>query len=337
MTTPHRPQASSAVATRSGWMKRLMPSQTASAPPSGSPSDSAADTATPWLDGLLLVARLGVGVTESAPPAAKAVFESVVLFLEKVEKVQKNQQALQDICEKTVSTLEVLRSVIQDHPEVASTAHLQEKCRDFEQLLNGISITIEEIKKKQTSWRLGKKFNLPSDVTSAIAVYVRNITDLQEKLKLLAVRKIKKKQTSWRLGKKFNLPSDVTSAIAVYVRNITDLQEKLKLLAVRSTELVLNETPGAQIPPTDSSEFLAAHTTTGTSWFEATFNPQLGRSQIEDALAGNITDVIQDIWNYLTNPIRATLNYTENPLEKVRALLNHLDTQFGNLVLIRSF
>ncbi|KAJ7049641.1 P-loop containing nucleoside triphosphate hydrolase protein, partial [Mycena amicta] len=300
MTTPHRPQPSAAAHARSGWMKRLMPGRVSSATPSSSPSEStshfsfestsagaATDRATTWLDSLLLVARLGVDfveASESTPPAAKAVFESVVLLLGNVEKLHKNQEALKDLCEKIVSTLEMLQHMIQEQPGVASTTQLQKKCLDFQQLLNGISSRIEEIKKKQNSRR--------------------------------------------QRVKEFILPSGVTSAITIYERSIIDLQEQLKLIVVHDT--VLNKNPG-------SPQLSAVHATTGMSWFEATFDPQLSRSQVEDALAESIGDVIQKIWNNLTNPIRATLNHIHNALEKVQALFNHLDAQFGNLVLIRSF
>ncbi|KAJ7055599.1 hypothetical protein C8F01DRAFT_1373528 [Mycena amicta] len=301
MTTPNSPQPSSAspLPVTRGWMKRLRlgSSRGSSLTPPGSSSESAsvgaaADTPTAWLDSLLLVARRGVAESDAAPPAVKTVFGSVVLLLENVEKVQENQEALKDPCEKIVTTLEILQDVIQGQPGVASTAQLQEKCLAFQQLLNVISIKIEEIKKKQTSRR--------------------------------------------QRVKEFILPSGVTSAIAVYGRSIEDLQEQFKLFVVRKTELVLNEIPGGQIPQSGSSQSLAAYTITGTSWFSDTFNQELSRSQIEDALAGSITDVIQEIWNNLTNPIRATLNHTHNALEKVQALFNHLDAQFGNLFKINA-
>ncbi|KAJ7060697.1 hypothetical protein C8F01DRAFT_1290475 [Mycena amicta] len=292
MTTPHRPQPPATAATRSGWIKRLMPSRASSA--AGSPSKStsagaASDTTTTWLDGLLLVARLGVETTESAAPAAKAVFQSAVLLLEKIEKLQKNQEALKDICEQIVSTLQMLCSVIQAHPEVAN---LQERCLDFQQLLNGISSRIDEIKNIKTSRR--------------------------------------------QQLKGFILPGGITNALAVYGNSITDMQEQLKLFTVHNTKLVLNETSGGQTSQS-GSEFSATFTTTGMSWFEDTFNSELSRSQIEDALARSIINVIQEIWIHLTNPVRATLNHTHNALEKVQALFNHLDAHFGNLVLIFSF
>ncbi|KAJ7049026.1 hypothetical protein C8F01DRAFT_1379150 [Mycena amicta] len=270
-----------------------MPSRASSAAGSHSKSTSAgaaSDTTTTWLDALLLVARLGVETTESAAPAAKAVFQSAVLLLEKIEKLQKNQEALKDICEQIVSTLQMLCSVIQAaHPEVAN---LQERCLDFQQLLNGISSRIEEIKNIKTSRR--------------------------------------------QQLKGFILPGGITNALAVYGNSITDMQEQLKLFTVHNTKLVLNETSGGQTSQS-GSEFSATFTTTGMSWFEDTFNSELSRSQIEDALARSIINVIQEIWIHLTNPVRATLNHTHNALEKVQALFNHLDAHFGNLVLIFSF
>ncbi|KAJ7050987.1 P-loop containing nucleoside triphosphate hydrolase protein, partial [Mycena amicta] len=72
-------------------------------------------------------------------------------------------------------------------------------------------------------------------------------------------------------------------------------------------------------------------------WFADTFDKSLSRSQVEDALARSIGDVIQDIWDNLTHPIRARLNYAQNPLEKVQILFGHLDSQSGNAVLVHAF
>ncbi|KAJ7060603.1 hypothetical protein C8F01DRAFT_1083622 [Mycena amicta] len=72
-------------------------------------------------------------------------------------------------------------------------------------------------------------------------------------------------------------------------------------------------------------------------WFAETFDKSLARSQVEDALAQSIGDVVQAIWDNLTHPIRARLNYAQNPLEKVQILFGHLDSQSGNAVLVHAF
>ncbi|KAJ7050973.1 hypothetical protein C8F01DRAFT_1237518 [Mycena amicta] len=72
-------------------------------------------------------------------------------------------------------------------------------------------------------------------------------------------------------------------------------------------------------------------------WFADTFDKSLSRSQVEDALASSIGDVIQAISDNLTHPIRARLNYAQNPLEKVQILFGHLDSQSGNAVLVHAF
>ncbi|KAJ7053703.1 hypothetical protein C8F01DRAFT_1329392 [Mycena amicta] len=72
-------------------------------------------------------------------------------------------------------------------------------------------------------------------------------------------------------------------------------------------------------------------------WFAETFDKSLARSQVEDALAQSIGDVVQAIWDNLTHPIRARLNYAQNPLEKVQILFGYLDSQSGNAVLVHAF
>ncbi|KAJ7048421.1 P-loop containing nucleoside triphosphate hydrolase protein [Mycena amicta] len=72
-------------------------------------------------------------------------------------------------------------------------------------------------------------------------------------------------------------------------------------------------------------------------WFAETFDKSLARSEIEDALARSIDDVIQAISNNLTHPIRAHLNHAQNPLEKVKILFGHFDSQSGNAVLVHAF
>ncbi|KAJ7064141.1 hypothetical protein C8F01DRAFT_1081505 [Mycena amicta] len=92
----------------------------------------------------------------------------------------------------------------------------------------------------------------------------------------------------------------------------------------------------SEITPSNEPQLVALHPVNGLRWFADTFNPELARSQIEDALAGSISDVIQAIWDNLTSPIRASLNHTHNPLKKVQILFGHLDAQSGHTVLVHS-
>ncbi|KAJ7064158.1 hypothetical protein C8F01DRAFT_1367533 [Mycena amicta] len=302
MTTPHRPQPSSATptsATQSRQMnlKELRHSRRYSPIRSSSPSDgtsagTAVNSAITWLDALLQSAQMGADASEAFTPA-KNVFQNVVILLEDVKKMKNNQEALKALCEKIVSALQTLQHVIQACPSDASIVQLREKCQYFQQILDDISGKIEEIKKATSSGRL--KF------------------------------------------KQFVLPSGLTSAIVSYEKNITDLQEELKLLAVPHTNPILNQASHAtQITPSNEPQLVALHPVNGLRWFADTFNPELARSQIEDALAGSISDVIQAIWDNLTSPIRASLNHTHNPLKKVQILFGHLDAQSGHTVLVHS-
>ncbi|KAJ7055045.1 hypothetical protein C8F01DRAFT_469084 [Mycena amicta] len=71
-------------------------------------------------------------------------------------------------------------------------------------------------------------------------------------------------------------------------------------------------------------------------WFRDTFDSQYAQSEIQGALAESIGDVIRDLWDELTPPIRARLN-TRDPLDKVERLFGYLDAQSGNAVLVRAF
>ncbi|KAJ7060474.1 hypothetical protein C8F01DRAFT_1292902 [Mycena amicta] len=76
----------------------------------------------------------------------------------------------------------------------------------------------------------------------------------------------------------------------------------------------------------------------GPRWFPDTFDSKsYSQSQVEDALAGSIGDVIRPMSDSLTNPVRASLNQAHNPLEKVQILFGHLDAQFSNIVLVQAF
>ncbi|KAJ7061233.1 hypothetical protein C8F01DRAFT_1231161 [Mycena amicta] len=298
MTTPHRPQPSSATPTPAARSRRMnlkwfMPSRRSSPIRSGSPSDStsdgvAADTATTWLGALLQRAQMGATANGAFTPA-KDVFQSIVLLLEDVKKMEDNQEVLKDICEKIVSTLQTLQHVIPAHPNDASTAQLREKCHDFRQLLVGLSGKVEEIKKAKSGGHL--RF------------------------------------------KAFVLPSIIARAIVSYEKCIEDLQEELKLLTITDTNPTLH-TAHAQITQSHEVAVLPAD---GLRWFADTFNPELARSHIEGALAGSISDIIQAIWDNLTSPICARLINTPNPLDKVQILFGHLDAQFGHTVLVHSF
>ncbi|KAJ7061278.1 hypothetical protein C8F01DRAFT_1288718 [Mycena amicta] len=299
MTTPHRPQPSSATPTPAARSRRMnlkwfMPSRRSSPIRSGSPSDStsdgvAADTATAWLIVLLERAQMGAAANGAFTPA-KDVFQSVVLLLEDVKvQMEDNQEVLKDICEKILSTLQTLQHVIPAHSNDASTAQLREKCHEFQQLLVGLSEKVEEIKKAKSGGHL--RF------------------------------------------KAFVLPSVIARAIVSYEKCIEDLQEELKLLTITDTNPTLN-TAHAQITQSHEVAVLPAD---GLRWFADTFNPALARSHIEGALAGSISDIIQAIWDNLTSPICARLTNTANPLDKVQILFGHLDAQFGHTVLVHSF
>ncbi|KAJ7060485.1 hypothetical protein C8F01DRAFT_1292938 [Mycena amicta] len=76
----------------------------------------------------------------------------------------------------------------------------------------------------------------------------------------------------------------------------------------------------------------------GPRWFPDTFDGKsYSQSQVEDALAGSIGDVIRAISESLTNPVRTSLNQAREPLEKVQILFSHLDAQSSNIVLVHAF
>ncbi|KAJ7060491.1 P-loop containing nucleoside triphosphate hydrolase protein, partial [Mycena amicta] len=76
----------------------------------------------------------------------------------------------------------------------------------------------------------------------------------------------------------------------------------------------------------------------GPRWFPDTFDSKsYSQSQVEDALAGSIGDVIRAISDSLTNPVRTSLNQAREPLEKVQILFGHLDAQFANALLVHAF
>ncbi|KAJ7054953.1 hypothetical protein C8F01DRAFT_1235000 [Mycena amicta] len=76
----------------------------------------------------------------------------------------------------------------------------------------------------------------------------------------------------------------------------------------------------------------------GPRWFPDTFDSKsYSQSQVEDALAGSIGDVIRPMSDSLTNPVRTSLNQACEPLEKVQILFGHLDAQFSNTVLVQAF
>ncbi|KAJ7055047.1 meiotic cell cortex C-terminal pleckstrin homology-domain-containing protein [Mycena amicta] len=72
-------------------------------------------------------------------------------------------------------------------------------------------------------------------------------------------------------------------------------------------------------------------------WFWDTFDWQYARSTVEGALAPSVRDVIQEVWDILTPPIRTQLTDAETGLKKVEILFGHLDAQVGNVELVRAF
>ncbi|KAJ7435734.1 hypothetical protein B0H11DRAFT_2366482 [Mycena galericulata] len=85
-----------------------------------------------WVGMSLLTAKAIIAAAECAPfPYIKGVFGTVVILLETVEKVKKNRDNLKELCEDTVTIIEIVRDQISAHGDTAALK-FKSLCEDLE-------------------------------------------------------------------------------------------------------------------------------------------------------------------------------------------------------------
>ncbi|KAJ7106903.1 hypothetical protein C8R44DRAFT_885596 [Mycena epipterygia] len=110
------------------------------------PLGSSSESKTDWLANSLLTAKIVTAAADSVPlPYVKGVFGTVVVLLETVEKLKKNQDDLKDLCEDVMEIIDVVQglSTQQDTPAV----QFKKKCDEFQ---GALQIIVAAVNKMQT-------------------------------------------------------------------------------------------------------------------------------------------------------------------------------------------
>ncbi|KAJ7496347.1 hypothetical protein B0H11DRAFT_2190115 [Mycena galericulata] len=150
----------------------------------GAPSKPTTD----WVGLSLLTAKTIAAAAECAPfPYIKGVFGTVVILLETVEKVKKNRDDLKELCENTVTIIEIVRGQISAHGDMAA-ANLKGLCEDLERCLQDILDAVKPLQKKPKglSGRFKEVMKL-SSTTEQITGFQTRIQTLRSNFLLAAM------------------------------------------------------------------------------------------------------------------------------------------------------
>ncbi|KAJ7348124.1 hypothetical protein DFH08DRAFT_779415 [Mycena albidolilacea] len=111
------------------------------------------ETRSEWLGPLLVAARAGAAVGESSPvPYVKGAFAIVVLILETVQKMKKNQDSLKELCDNTVKLMDIIQHQILSRQGMPVNK-LMGLCQEFENLMKDVMKKIEQIQGRDEGTR----------------------------------------------------------------------------------------------------------------------------------------------------------------------------------------
>ncbi|KAJ7106924.1 hypothetical protein C8R44DRAFT_858051 [Mycena epipterygia] len=103
------------------------------------PLSSSVESKTDWLANSLLTAKIVTAAADSVSlPYVKGAFGTVVVLLETVEKLKKNQDNLKELCEDIMEIIDVVQglSTQQDTPAV----QFKKKCDEFQGSVSGFMV-----------------------------------------------------------------------------------------------------------------------------------------------------------------------------------------------------
>ncbi|KAJ7080691.1 P-loop containing nucleoside triphosphate hydrolase protein [Mycena epipterygia] len=140
-----------------GWLEKLTLRSGAQSPVVPSPSQQQGGTPSQplkpsptsksaWLETLIFNAKLITSGADALPfPYVKGVFGTVVFLLEAVEKVNKNQNSMKELCVDTVDIITILRDQISSHGDTAALK-FKGQCEELEGLLHDVLEAVNQLK-----------------------------------------------------------------------------------------------------------------------------------------------------------------------------------------------
>ncbi|KAJ7272349.1 P-loop containing nucleoside triphosphate hydrolase protein [Mycena rebaudengoi] len=142
--------------------------------PLATPSTAGTTSTSPdWLANLILTAKTITAAAEYLPfPYVKGALGPVIPILEAVQKMTKNRDDFEELCESIVEIVSMLQEKISRHG-VEATSSLQQFCQELEGLLQEIQYKLGEIQakpKKGLGHRL-KQFATSASIGDELAKY----------------------------------------------------------------------------------------------------------------------------------------------------------------------
>ncbi|KAJ7280093.1 hypothetical protein C8J57DRAFT_1712128 [Mycena rebaudengoi] len=145
-----------------------------------------------WLANLILTAKTITAAAELGPfPFLKGALGPVVPILEAVQKMTKNRDDFEELCESIVSTVKVLQEKISRHG-VDVTSSLQQLCEELEHLLQEIRLKLGQIQVNRKKRVLGllKEFGKSTSIGDELVKYKVRLEKLRSDFILMSVAQL---------------------------------------------------------------------------------------------------------------------------------------------------
>ncbi|KAF7329402.1 hypothetical protein MKEN_00201900 [Mycena kentingensis (nom. inval.)] len=150
-----------------------------------------------WVGRLALATEfIAAGAASSSVPFVAAVFDTALVFLRAVERVQRNRDMLHDLC---ISILEIL-SIIRDNAQSETNgsalqehAHFRRFCDELTRLLNALTT---EVGRGSRAWGRFKEFMNSGNHAEELRRLNSRVNDLRANLTLLMSLDITRKVTA---------------------------------------------------------------------------------------------------------------------------------------------
>ncbi|KAJ7484211.1 hypothetical protein FB451DRAFT_1083573 [Mycena latifolia] len=137
-----------------------------------------------WLAALTFNAKAITAGVEV--PYVKGVCGTVVFLLETIEKVQKNQESMQELCRDTVDIISVLRDQMSSHGDTAALK-FKAQCEELEGFLQGAIHMIQQWQEKPRGFsRRLKEIMNSNSTTNEISQFRDRIREIRLNFMLLA-------------------------------------------------------------------------------------------------------------------------------------------------------
>ncbi|KAJ6468167.1 hypothetical protein DFH09DRAFT_506627 [Mycena vulgaris] len=170
-----------------------------------------------WLAASLTTAKVIAAGAECIPfPYVKGVFGMVVIILETVEKVKRNQDDLKELCGNIVEIIKIIQDQLVAHRDIGALK-FKGLCKDLASVLEGVLQSIKQLptESRGLSGRFKEAMKLGS-TADKIAGYQMRIQELRSNFMLTAAI-----DTNLQVHKAFSTGRPLNSSAAIFTPTIT--------------------------------------------------------------------------------------------------------------------